>query len=100
MEASRAYCPYTLCPAGVSIVLGNGDVFSGGCIESAAYNPTLTPFHTAYIAACIGGMKSLEDIREVVLVERRGAKVKYSSTIKLILKSVASMSTLTTLLFK
>jgi cytidine deaminase len=99
-EASSCYCPYTLCPAGVSIILQNGSVFSGGCIESAAYNPTLSPLHTAYISACIGGMKSLEEIKKVVLLERKGAKVQYSTTVKLILKSVAPSCTLTTLHFK
>ena len=97
MEARNAYAPYTLCPAGASIILYSGKVFSGGSIESAAYNPSLSPFHTAYIAACVGGMKSLGEIKEIVLVEKWGAKVSYENTIKLIMKDASRWAPLTRL---
>lgn len=54
-EAVGSYSPYSRCPAGVAIVTAEGDVYSGGYVESAAYNPSLPPLQTAIIDAVIGG---------------------------------------------
>ena len=54
-EAEGSYSPYSRCPAGVAIVTEGGEVYSGGYVESAAYNPSLPPLQTAIIDAVIGG---------------------------------------------
>ena len=54
-EAVGSYSPYSRCPAGVAIVTADGDVYSGGYVESAAFNPSLPPLQTAIIDAVIGG---------------------------------------------
>ena len=36
---------------------------SGGYIESAAYNPSLPPLQAALVAAVIGGLRELKQVR-------------------------------------
>eukprot|EP00798_Chlamydomonas_sp_ICE-L_P025977 gene25977-11663_t len=62
-EAKKSYSPYSRCPSGVAIITHAGDVHSGGYIESAAYNPSLSPFHAAVIAAFVGGMNDFDDVQ-------------------------------------
>jgi len=47
----QCYAPYTECVSGVAIITSDGKVYSGGYVESAAFNPSLTPFHAAWAAA-------------------------------------------------
>lgn len=54
-EAAASYSPYSRCPAGLAIVTQGGRVYSGGYVESAAYNPSLPPLQTAIVNAVIGG---------------------------------------------
>lgn len=73
--ANRAHVPYTRCPVGAAVVTRLGGVYAGGCIESAAYNPTMPPLQSALIAAiAAGGLPSLADIQQVVLAEMAGAR--------------------------
>lgn len=48
---TQCYAPYTNCTSGVAIITTTGRVYGGGYIESAAFNPSLTPFHAAWAAA-------------------------------------------------
>ena len=52
--AVGSYSPYSRCPSGLAIVTQAGGVYSGGYVESAAYNPSLPPLQTAIVAAVIG----------------------------------------------
>ena len=61
-------------------------MYSRGSIESAAYNPTLSPFHSAYIDAVTAGV-GLEEVKEVVLAEVTGAPVSHEGNIRLLLKA-------------
>lgn len=73
-------------------------MYSGGCIESAAYNPSISPFHSAYINAVASSSEmDLSKISEVVLVEVKGAPVSHRSNTKLLLRSVAPDAKLTLL---
>ena len=47
-SARDCYTPYTRCPAGMALITEAG-IYSGGVIESCAYNPTINPLQ----AACI-----------------------------------------------
>ncbi|GAX75082.1 hypothetical protein CEUSTIGMA_g2526.t1 [Chlamydomonas eustigma] len=97
-EAQKSYTPYTHSPSGASIITDGGHVFSGGYMESAAYNPSLSPFHAAYIHAVTGGMTGFSQIREVVLAEvKQGSAVYHKNNIKLLLKAVAPQANITVL---
>lgn len=62
-EAVRSYSPYSRCPAGAAIVTAAGEVYSGGYMESAAYNPSIPPLQTAIIDAVIDGMPCYTEVR-------------------------------------
>lgn len=98
MEAELAYAPYSSSPAGLSLLTSSGEIFSGRSVESAAYNPTLSPLHSALIAA-VGsdGLKSSDefggggwsDIIAAVLIEDPKAPVQYEGLVKLMLGVIA-----------
>lgn len=68
-------------------------MFSGRSVESAAYNPTMSPLHAALVAAVGSDGVSAEggwsDIVAAVLVEVPGAPVQYADTVALILGVIA-----------
>ena len=58
----QSYCPYTLCASGVTLITCSGQLFSGGYLESAAFNPSLPPFQAAIVSAVAGGMLSYDQV--------------------------------------
>ena len=50
-EANLAYAPYSQSPAGLALLTKSQRIFSGRSVESAAYNPTMSPLHAALVAA-------------------------------------------------
>lgn len=60
-EANLAYAPYSRSPAGLALCTSSGRVFSGRCVESAAYNPTMSPLHAALVAGGGKGRYSLQN---------------------------------------
>ena len=48
---------------------------SGGYIESAAYNPSLPPLQAALVAAVIGGLRELKQVRGWMLALLLGCSV-------------------------
>ena len=61
--ARSAYSPYTRCPAGVAVVTGNGGIYAGFCMESAAHNPGMLPLQAALVAALVyGGLPDYEAV--------------------------------------
>lgn len=48
-EANLAYAPYSSSPAGLALTTSSARVFSGRSVESAAYNPTMSPLHAALV---------------------------------------------------
>ena len=88
-EAQQSYSPYSRCPAGVAIITGDEQVYSGGYIESAAYNPSMPPLQTAIIDAVIDGMPCYTEVRQVVLVELRGGPVQHENTTRVMLEQIA-----------
>ncbi|KAG1668590.1 hypothetical protein FOA52_007325 [Chlamydomonas sp. UWO 241] len=97
VAAKTAYSPYTHCPSGAAIISSAGQVFSGGSIESAAYNPSLSPFHAAYINGVTKGLSGFSDIAEVVLAEVKGAKVSHRANVRALLRAVAPKAKFTVL---
>ncbi|GIL75256.1 hypothetical protein Vretimale_7918 [Volvox reticuliferus] len=97
-EARQCYAPYTRCHSGAALITTSGQVFSGGYIESAAYNPSLSPFHGAVVDAVTHfGLPTYDQIREVVLAERPGAPVQHADNIRLLLDRIAPAAKLTVL---
>jgi cytidine deaminase len=95
---------------------------SGGYLESAAYNPSLPPLQAALVAAVVGGLRDLSEVRgcacplfagstcytrtcqasaaqvaEVVLVERADASVRHAATTQLMVAAIAPSARLTVL---
>lgn len=100
IEARNSYAPYSRCPAGVALMTLDGGVYSGGYIESAAYNPGLPPLQTAIIDAVTDGMPSYTKVSEVVLVELENGPVQHAPTTRVALEQIAPGATLTVLLAK
>jgi cytidine deaminase len=67
--ACRSYAPYSHNIAGCAIELRNGKIYSGSYIESAAFNPSLSPFHTAIISMNMAEYAPSQIIARAVLVE-------------------------------
>jgi cytidine deaminase len=99
-EANSAYAPYSSSPAGLVLADANGELHSGRSVESAAYNPTMSPLHVALVAAV--GSAGLGDkngggwdsIVSATLVEIADAPVQYAGTVALILKTIAPRAAL------
>ena len=97
-ETNLAYAPYSGSPAGIAIATASGNIFSGRSLECAAYNPTLSPLHTALVVAVgsdglarsdTNGSGGWEEITRAVLVEMPGGAVQYAGTVELILGVIA-----------
>jgi cytidine deaminase len=67
--AGRAYAPYTQNFAGCAIQAGDQNIFTGSYVENAAFNPSLSPLHTAFIRMYMDA-SAAGDISRAVLVER------------------------------
>ncbi len=88
IEAARSsYAPYTNSFAGCAIQTNDNTIYSGGCIENAAYNPTISPFQAAAVDLISSG-NLLINIKNVVLVEGKSSKVSYAAQIESILKTI------------
>ncbi|GIL51139.1 hypothetical protein Vafri_7206 [Volvox africanus] len=98
VEARQCYAPYTSCYSGAALITTSGQVYSGGYIESAAYNPSLSPFHSTVVDAVTHfGLPTYDLIHEVVLAERPGALVQHADNIRLLLNRIAPSAKLTVL---
>ena len=83
--ANSSHAPYSKCPSGIALMTTKGKIYTGFYIESAAFNPSLTPLQEAIVAFLCQNGENYEDIAHVVLVENEGAVVQQSDTIKLAL---------------
>eukprot|EP00727_Mastigamoeba_balamuthi_P002135 m51a1_g11919 hypothetical protein (327) ;mRNA; f:665194-666174 len=66
--AERAFAPYSGCLAGVALELPGERVVAGTCIESAAFNPTMSPVNAAIVQVAGSGY-ALSEVRAAVIVE-------------------------------
>eukprot|EP00891_Asterochloris_glomerata_P004844 jgi/Astpho2/4844/e_gw1.00069.67.1_t len=97
-QARACYCPYSQCPAGVSVITGSGAIYSGGYIESAAYNPSLPPLQIAIIEGVTDGMPHYTEVTEVVLAEKRDVQVQHADSTRTLLRQIAGEHARLTLL--
>lgn len=87
--ARAAHAPYSDCPSGFAVADGDGRIYAGGCLESAAYNPTLGPVQAAIIAMVAAGGGPAGDVVAAALVEKERAKVAQEATARIFLDAVA-----------
>jgi cytidine deaminase len=66
--ANKSYAPYTQTPSGVAFRTSDGAIFSGAYIENAAFNPSLSPMHTAIIDL-LAHSRTVGEISDAVLVQ-------------------------------
>jgi cytidine deaminase len=68
--ARRSYAPYTHNFAGCAIQVSDTKIYSGRYVENAAFNPSLSPLHTAIIRMHMDNLSSSNIITRAVLVEK------------------------------
>ncbi|MBI2263744.1 MAG: cytidine deaminase [Armatimonadetes bacterium] len=85
---NAAYAPYTNSPSAVAISTRDGEIFTGSCLENAAYNPGLPPLQGALVALA-GAGREYEQISGVVLLEKKDAPVQQEETARLLLHKIA-----------
>ncbi|MBS0604692.1 MAG: cytidine deaminase [Verrucomicrobia bacterium] len=89
IEASHfSYSPYSKSPSGVAIRLSDGPIHTGGCLENAAFNPSLSPFLTALVSV-VASKHRYDEMSEVVLVEQKAAKISHAFLTEEHLKRIA-----------
>jgi cytidine deaminase len=88
IAALSSHAPYTLAKSGVALETEDGKVYTGSYLENAAFNPSLSPLHTALIALVADG-QSYTSIQRAVLCEQRGAKISHEAVSCELLKQIA-----------
>jgi cytidine deaminase len=110
-EACFAYAPYSHSPAGLALTTSSGGVYAGRSVESAAYNPSMSPLHVALVAATCGERYSEDGggggggdggwgVTSATLAEVDGAAVSYEGWCRLMLGVIAPGVALTVVKLK
>jgi cytidine deaminase len=86
--ANKSYAPYFHNLAGSAIEAGNGEIYAGRYVENAAFNPSLSPLHTAIICMNMDNFDSDIKIIRAMLVERP-TSISQRSVCELLLRTVA-----------
>ncbi len=87
-NANKSYSPYSNSYSGVGIKMKEGQVYGGFYIENAAYNPSVQPIIVAIIKLVSQG-KQYNQIKEVVLVEKKNPTVKQLDISRDLLKAIS-----------
>lgn len=88
LAAEKSYAPYSRNFAGCALQVGAGEIYSGRNVESAAYNPSLTPLQSAIISLNMATFGKDHAIQRVVLVEKP-TDVRQRKAVELLLGSWA-----------
>ena len=91
--AKMSHAPYSRNYAGCVIETAEGKKYVGRYAENAAFNPSLSPLHTAIIKMTMAKPGGQEKIRRVVMVEKPSS-ISQRSICELLLQSVAPDVTL------
>ncbi len=70
LAAEKSYAPYTMNFTGCAIQTGTGEIYRGRYVETAAYNPSLTPLQSAILCMNMAMIEPDRIIRRVVMVEK------------------------------
>jgi cytidine deaminase len=68
--AAASYAPYTGNLAGSAVQTPNNEIVSGRYMESVAFNPSISPFHSAILRMNLMMLEEKKCISRVVLVEK------------------------------
>jgi cytidine deaminase len=89
LEAGRrAHAPYSGVPSAVALRLLDGRVVSAGCVESVAFNPTLTALQAALVEV-VAARAALDDITHAWLARTLGGPVDPGPAFEGLLAAVA-----------
>ena len=86
--AKKSYAPYTENFAGCAIKTVGGKIYAGRYAENAAFNPSLSPLHTAIICMNMDNFDLANKITRAVLVERP-TSISQRAVCELLLQTVA-----------
>ena len=86
--AKKSYAPYSKNYAGCAIQTANDKMYTGRYAENAAFNPSLSPLHSAIIRLTMDNLDSDIKITRAVLVERP-TSISQRAVCKLLLQTVA-----------
>lgn len=86
--AEKSYAPYTRNFAGCGLLASTGEIFKGRCVESAAFNPSLTALHCAILCLNMAPFEAKRSVQRVVLVEKP-TRVSQRRAAELLLESWA-----------
>ena len=86
--AEQTYAPYTQNFAGCAIQVSDQKIYTGSYVENAAFNPSLSPLHTAVIRLNMDGPATEGTIARAILVEKP-TKISQRGVIELLLDSLA-----------
>jgi cytidine deaminase len=86
--AKKSYAPYSKNMAGCAMKASNSKIYAGRYAENAAFNPSLSPLHTAIICMNMDNFDLENKITRAVLVERP-TSVSQRAVCELLLRTVA-----------
>jgi cytidine deaminase len=87
--AARSYAPYTHNFAGCTIQMRDGKIYTGPYAENAAFNPSLSPLHTAFVRLNLDGLVTHGRITRAILVEKP-TTISQRGVCELLLDSLAT----------
>ena len=93
---ARAHAPYSRAPSAVALRLRNGRIASAGCVESVAFNPTITATQAALVEAAALHAQS-EDVVEAWLARTASGAADPAPGFHALIGAVAPEATRTVL---
>lgn len=97
--ACKSYAPYTKALSGAAIKTKDGKIYSGSYLENVAFNPSLSPFHSALVLLIADG-RSYEEIEKVALAELNKAVISQAPITAIVLKTMTPHAKLSTYTLK
>jgi cytidine deaminase len=86
--AARAHAPYSAAPSAVALRLRDGRILSAGCVESVAFNPTISAGQAAMVELAAGRADG-PDIEEAWLAKAVGGLVDPEAGFRALLGAMA-----------
>jgi len=86
--AQRAHAPYTSSYAGAVLRVNSGETFSGSSVESAAFNPSVSPLQVALVALFSQGYK-IKEVELACLGEDPESPITYKGSDGALLDAIA-----------
>jgi cytidine deaminase len=83
-----SYAPFSGSKSGVAIQTNDGQIYSGSYLETAAFNPSLSPLQVALVSLIVD-LRDYSEIKEVLLIEEKSGKISQENVTKNILEIIA-----------